>query len=153
MPRPPDLIFRFRILQRLLLFCLRESSLLLHLRRRGRVLVDVIYLQSDFPFDLRKHAALLQREINQGLGASFDKGVSGDLDFAEKSVALSGLLVVVEIDFDDLGGHGVVVVDEKLKLLVPLGIEIFLLGLGPPPLSVEVDDGVGAGRSLAVFRH
>ncbi|PON37160.1 hypothetical protein TorRG33x02_347940, partial [Trema orientale] len=119
--------------------------------------VDVINLETNLTFDLRKHTPLLQRIVNKLLSLSIRLGVesgAGDLDLPQESAPFTTLfVVVVEIDLEGLDGHGVGVVDEELQGLVPLGVEVPELGRGAPPLSVEVNHGVGAGRALPVFRH
>ncbi|PON63668.1 hypothetical protein PanWU01x14_130000, partial [Parasponia andersonii] len=119
--------------------------------------VDVINLETNLAFDLRKHTPLLQRIVNKLLSLSIRLGVesgAGDLDLPQESAPFTTLfVVVVEIDLEGLGGHGVGVLDEELEGLVPLGVEVPELGRGAPPLSFEVNHGVGAGRALPVFRH
>ncbi|GER32639.1 hypothetical protein STAS_08719 [Striga asiatica] len=109
---------------------------------------------SDLALDLRENAPFLERVVDQRhVVAGFHEGAPRDLDLPEKGAAFSGLLVVVEVELQHLVGHGGGVEDGELELLVPLRVEIPEDGPGPAALAVEVDDGVGAGRTLAVLGH
>eukprot|EP00268_Persea_americana_P022045 TRINITY_DN21932_c1_g2_i1.p2 TRINITY_DN21932_c1_g2~~TRINITY_DN21932_c1_g2_i1.p2 ORF type:complete len:168 (+),score=21.01 TRINITY_DN21932_c1_g2_i1:431-934(+) len=105
-------------------------------------LIEVVDPEADFAPHPAEDALPLERVVDDARFVPLGELAARDGDAAEEVVLAGGAeaLVVVDLELELLGFHGVRVEDVELQRLVPLGIQISNLGLGSLLLPVEVDN-------------